>query len=72
MRAARIKKGLTTEEVGKLLGVHDNAVQRWERGEAEPMGSNLIALSKLYGVSPDKLMKQGRKRKWPHAATAAR
>ena len=56
MRAARVKKGLTTEQVGSLLGVHENAVQRWERGDAEPMGSNLIALSKLYGVSPDLLM----------------
>ena len=62
MRAARIRKGLTTEEVGERVGVHKNAVQRWERGESEPMGSNLIALSKLYGVSPDVLMEQTDKR----------
>lgn len=62
MRSARINKGMTTDQVGKHLGVHENAVQRWERGDAEPMGSNLISLSKLYGVSPDVLMEQSPKR----------
>ena len=62
MRAARVSKGLTTKKVGEILGVHENAVQRWERGESEPVGANLIALSKLYGCSPDVLMEQSRTR----------
>ena len=62
MRAARIEKGLTTKQVGEHLGVHENAVQRWERGQAEPMGANLIALSKLYDRSPDWLMEQSETR----------
>lgn len=62
MRAARAEKGLTTKQVGGILGVHENAVQRWERGESEPMGANLIALSKLYGRSPDWLMEQSETR----------
>lgn len=42
MKAERIRNGMTAHEVAKKLGVHVNAVSRWENGEAEPMGSNLI------------------------------
>lgn len=56
MKAERIRKGMTLHEVAKKLGVHENAVSRWENGEAEPMGSNLIKLSRLYGCSPEYLM----------------
>ena len=62
MREARRRKGFSISDVSKAIGVHGNAIERWERGEAEPMGSNLIALSKLYGCSPDWLMEQDDKR----------
>lgn len=58
MRDARLMAHLTADEAAKRIGVHVNALLRWERGEADPMGSNLIALSKLYGVSPDELLKE--------------
>ncbi len=61
MRAARVAKQLTAKEAAKRLGVHENALLRWETGDAEPMGSNLIALSKLYGVAPEILMHQSEK-----------
>ena len=56
MRDARLLAHLTADEAAEKVGVHANALLRWERGEADPMGSNLIALSKLYGVSPETLL----------------
>lgn len=58
MRCGRIAKGLTVKDVAQKIGVHENAVLRWENGTAEPLGSNLIKLSKLYGISADELMDQ--------------
>lgn len=58
MKAERIRNGLTVHQVSVELGVHENAVSRWESGEAEPMGSNLVKLSRLYKCSPEYLMEQ--------------
>lgn len=58
MRDARNNAHLTADEAAKRVGVHVNALLRWERGDAEPMGANLIALSNLYGVSPDELLEE--------------
>ena len=56
MRDSRTAAHMTAEEAAEKIGVHVNALLRWEQGEAEPMGSNLLKLSKLYGKSPDYLL----------------
>ena len=56
MRAERARKGLTIEQVGKAIGVHPNAISRWENGESFPTASNLIALCNLYECSPEYLL----------------
>lgn len=58
MKAERIRNGLTAKEAAKLIGVHENALLRWESGESEPLGSNLLSLSALYGCSPEYLIEQ--------------
>lgn len=56
MKAERARSGMTAEEVAKKIGVHPNAVLRWESGEAEPMASNLVKLSILYDCSVEYLL----------------
>lgn len=57
MRAERARRGLTVKSVADTIGVHSNAVSRWESGESEPTSSNLLALCRLYGdVSPEYLL----------------
>ena len=56
MRNERLRLGLSTADVADRIGVHENAVQRWERGEAEPLGSNLIRLARLYECTPEFLL----------------
>lgn len=62
MKAERVRRGLSIQQVSEMVGVHVNAVSRWENGEAEPMGSNLIKLSRLYSCSPEYLMEQTNER----------
>lgn len=56
MKAERIRHGFTLEQVSEKLGVHTNAISRWENKHTEPTASNLIALAKLYGCSPEYLL----------------
>lgn len=52
----RKEKGFSQEDVAEKLGISRQAVSKWERAEASPDTDNLIALSKLYGVSLDELL----------------
>lgn len=65
MKAERARNGLSAREVAKRIGVHENAVLRWESGDAEPLGSNLIKLAELYECTPEYLLSQsdGREKK---------
>lgn len=48
---------MTQEFVAESLGVSRQAVSKWEQGTSEPSTSNMIALAKLYGVTPEELLK---------------
>lgn len=56
MRAERIRNGFTVREVAQKLGVHPNTIERWERGTAEPLASNIVAMANLYSCTPDYLL----------------
>ena len=58
MKAERVRRGLSIQQVAEAIGVHVNAVSRWENGDAEPLGSNLIKMSHLYQCSPEYLIEQ--------------
>ena len=47
---------LPQEFVAEALGVSRQAVSKWENGASDPSTANLIALAKLYGVSPEELL----------------
>lgn len=56
MKAERARIGLTASEVAEKIGVNKNMIFRWESGEVEPMGSNLVKLAHLYKCSPEYLL----------------
>ena len=56
MKAERARKGMTANEVAEKIGVHVNALLRWENDEAEPMAGNIVALAKLYECTPEYLL----------------
>ena len=52
----RVRCKMTQEFVAEALGVSRQAVSKWENGASDPSTANLIALAKLYGVSPEELL----------------
>ena len=44
------------QELTETLGVSRQSVSKWENGSSDPNTSNLIALSKLYKISPEELL----------------
>lgn len=55
--ALRKRKNMSQETLAEKLFVSRQAVSKWERGEALPDTENLIALSDLFSVSLDELIK---------------
>ena len=47
---------MTQEFVAEHLGVSRQAVSKWESGASDPSTSNLLALAKLFGISPEELL----------------
>lgn len=47
---------LSQEALAEKVGVSRQAISKWERGEASPDTDNLLALSKIYGISLDDLL----------------
>ena len=56
LKENRIRCQMTQEFVAETLGVSRQSVSKWENGSSDPNTSNLIALSKLYKISPEKLL----------------
>ena len=53
--ALRVSRGFSQFQLGKLLGVSDKAVSKWEHGEATPDIETLCKLADYYGVTLDYL-----------------
>lgn len=52
----RKAKGLTQSELAEKLNISFQAVSSWETGNTLPDLSNLLELSKLFGISIDALL----------------
>jgi DNA-binding XRE family transcriptional regulator len=57
IKSNRIRCNMTQELVAERLGVSRQAVSKWENGISDPSTANLIALAKLFGIEPEKLLK---------------
>ena len=53
----RTRCAMTQEFVAERLSVSRQAVSKWENGTADPSTSNLLKLAKLYGISPEELIR---------------
>lgn len=61
LKEHRIYCNMTQEYVAEQLEVSRQAVSKWENGTSDPSTSNLIALARLYQISPDELLKEVKK-----------
>lgn len=56
IRVLRKGMGLTQTELGARMGVQKNAVSKWELGRVEIPTGTILALAKLFDVSPSYLI----------------
>ena len=54
----RKQNGLSQEQLADRLGIARQTVSKWETGQAVPELNGLILLSKLYGVTIDRIVKE--------------
>lgn len=57
LKAHRVRCNMTQAFVAEAVGVSRQAVSKWESGTSEPSTSNLLALAKLFEISPEELLK---------------
>lgn len=57
LKENRLRCKMIQEFVVETLGVSRQAVSKWENGTSDPNTTNLIALSRLYKVTPEDLLK---------------
>ena len=57
LKEIRKKKNLSTEAVGRQLGVSHVTVMNWESGKSEPGASAVMALAGVYGVGAEEILK---------------
>ena len=58
LKAHRIRCQMTQEFVAETLGVSRQAVSKWESGASDPSTTNLMALAKLFGMTPEELLRE--------------
>ena len=57
----RTEKGLSQSELGRLCGVSNKAVSKWEMGAAKPRPEKLAKLAEIFGVTIEELLRGKRK-----------
>ena len=57
IKAARLKKKMTQEQVAELLGVSRQTISNWENEKSYPDIISVIELSSFYSISLDDLLK---------------
>lgn len=58
LRQLRISKGLSQFQLGKLVGVSDKAVSKWENGISKPKTGIILKLSDILSVSAEDLLQE--------------
>lgn len=55
LRSARANIGLSAKEVGAIIGVHQNTLLDWEKGDTQPPIDKVLELCSLYGIGIEDL-----------------
>ena len=49
----RLRKGMSQRELGAILGVSDQAISKWEKGQSQPSAMHLIDMTRIFGVDAE-------------------
>lgn len=56
LKELRTEKGISQQDVGKLVNMSKMAISHWEKGHSEPSIAQLIRLSEFFDVTVDYLI----------------
>lgn len=59
IEAERIKRGLTKDELARILGVSKRTIQNWQNGTTQMPLSKIILLTRIWRCSADYLLAVG-------------
>lgn len=51
LKAWRANAGMSQEELGKAIGKNKDTIGRWEKGETEPVASDIAAIEKALNIN---------------------
>ena len=54
----RVRCNMTQEFLADRLEVSRQAVSKWEKGQSDPSTTNLIALAKIFDITPEEMLKE--------------
>lgn len=57
LKALRLKNGLTQDELGEKLYLTRSSISSYEQGKFEPTIETIIAVSDLFNVTADELLR---------------
>lgn len=57
LRILRKKQGLTLEQLGNILDVHNTYVSQMEKGKSIPNAAMILKIARFFNVTTDQLMK---------------
>lgn len=57
LKALRLKNGLTQDELGEKLYLSRSSISYYEQGKFEPTIETIIAVSDLFNVTADELLR---------------
>lgn len=55
LAAARVNAGLTQKQLATALGVGNQTIVSWEKGKTEPKISQMVEMSKIFGIPFDNI-----------------
>lgn len=58
LKEERLKMKLTQENIAEILNVSRQTISSWETGRSYPDLESLVALSDLYNISLDELLRE--------------
>ena len=56
IRYYRKRKEMSQDELAEQLGVSRQSISLWETGQTQPTIDNIIALTRLFGITSDELL----------------
>lgn len=56
LRRARLATGKTLHEAARAVGVSRHALRHWEQGRYDLKVGHVVALARVYGVSPSSIL----------------